>query len=231
MNWKRRFDIQFFGGGGSSTQRIQKRGPEPEGLTNLRDSLVGAITPGIQMFDPNSWRKAQNISDNAIQQQQQFLSGIGGSIGRSDDILNEMLNAVRGGNVPTALTDAANSTVTKGLQSGMGSMLNSLANRGVVNSSITSKGINGLAQNAADAMNANYLNAYNSVINGYGAALNGAQGNTNSLLNAANAAGSVPGQAYENAAAALMPGFNLWKAWQNSYDNREDYDTVVRQGK
>ena len=110
-------------------------------------------------------------------------------------------------------------------------MLNSLGNRGVVNSSITSKGINGLAETAADAMNTNYLNAYNSVINGYGAALNGANGNTSSLISGINAAGSAPGQAYEGAGAALMPAFNFWKNWQNSYDNREDYDTVVKQGK
>ena len=247
MSWKRRFkfDIQFFGGGGSSTQRIQKRDPEPEELTNLRKSLYDVITPGVQMFDPQSWQKAQDISNNALNQQQnllsqqqEFLSGIPGSIGKSNGILDEMMNVVRSGTVPSALTDAANASVNKGLQSGMGSMLNGLANRGVVNSSITSKGIEGLAQNAADAMNTNYLNAYNSVLNGYAQGLSGAQGNTASLLGGANALntgistlGNIPTQTYENVGAALMPAFNLWKTAQNSYDNREDYDTIVKQGK
>ena len=225
------FDIQLFGGGGSSSQRIQKRDPEPENLTNLRNSLYEAISPSIQIYDPAQWQKAQNISNNALEQQQKLIGGVGGAIDKSNGILDEMMNVVRTGAVPSALTDAANASVNKGLQSGMGSMLNSLGNRGVVNSSITSKGINGLAQNAADAMNANYLNAYNSVINGYAHGLNGAQGNTSALLGAANAVGNVPTQAYEGASAALMPAFNFWKAWQNSYDNREDYDTIVKQGK
>jgi len=231
MNLKRRFDIQFFGGGGSSTQKIQKRDPEPENLTNLRDSLYNAISPSIQLYDPSQWQKAQEISNNALEQQKNLLGGLSGSIGKSRDILDEMMNVVRTGAVPTALTDAANASVMKGLNGSMGSMLNSLGNRGVVNSSITSKGINNLSQNAADAMNANYLNAYNSVINGYAHGLGGAQNNTASLINGANAAGNIPSQAYEGVSAGLMPAFNFWKAWQNSYDNREDYDTVVKQGK
>ena len=249
MSWKRpvkvKFDIQFFGGGGSSTQQIRKRDPEPGELTNLRKSLYDAITPGVQLFDPQSWRKAQGISNNALEQQQnllnrqqELLGGIPGALDKSNGILDEMMSVVRSGAVPSALTDAANASVNKGLQSGMGSMLNGLANRGVVNSSITSKGINHLAQNAADAMNTNYLNAFNSVINGYGQGLAGSQGNTSALLGAANALntgintlGAIPGQAYEGVSAGLMPAFNLWKAWQNSYDKREDYDTIVREGK
>lgn len=113
----------------------------------------------------------------------------------------------------------------------MGNMLNGLANRGVVNSSITSQGVNNLSQAAADAYNRNYLNAFNSVINGYAQGLQGAQSNAGTLMQGVNALGSIPGQAYEGATAPLMPGFNMWKAWQNSYDNREDFDTVVKQGK
>ena len=239
------FDIQFFGGGGSSTQTIRKRDPEPEELTNLRKSLYGAITPSVEMFDPAGWKKAQGIADDATKRQQELLERqqgllgkIPGTLDRSNEILDEMMSVVRSGAVPSALTDAANASVMKGLRGSMGNMLNGLSNRGVVNSSIASKGINGLAQNAADAMNTNYLNAFNSVVGGYGQGLAGAQNNTASLLGAANAMntgintlGGIPAQAYENAGAALMPAFNLWKAAQSSYDNREDYDTVVQQGK
>jgi hypothetical protein len=94
-----------------------------------------------------------------------------------DSILQEMLGVTRTGNIPSALTDNMNASVNKELQSGMGSMLNSLGGRGVLNSSITGTGINGLAGNAADAYANNYLNAYNSVLGGYGSSLQGAQGN------------------------------------------------------
>ena len=239
-----KFDIQFFGGG-TKTTTVPKRNAEPEELTNLRNKLYQAVLPGVEAYDPTSWQKAAERSQNAqkqqdalIAQQQGLLGGLPGALDKSSGILDEMLGVMRSGTVPTALTDAANASVNKGLQSGMGSMLNNLAGRGVVNSSIASKGINGLAQNAADAMNTNYLNAFNSVLSGYGTALKGAQGNANTLVNGAgalnstiNTLGQIPSQAYENATAQIMPGFNLWKAWQNSYDNREDYDTVVKQGK
>lgn len=38
MNLK--FDLQFFGGTKQNVQRIAKRDPEPEALTNLRNNLI-----------------------------------------------------------------------------------------------------------------------------------------------------------------------------------------------
>ena len=111
----------------------------------------------------------------------------------------------------------------------MGNMLNGLANRGVVNSSITSQGVNNLSQAAADAYNKNYLSAYQSVIGGLGSALQGSQNNTASLLSGMSALGQVPSQAYEGVAAQLMPAFNLWNTWQNFYQNDDPYDTIVTQ--
>lgn len=230
-----------------------------------------------------------------------MMDRFAGSMDKSEGILDEMLGVVRSGNVPQAMTDRMNQSVTKDLQSGMGSMLNSLGSRGVLNSSITSQGTSRLAQQAAEAYNKNYLNAYNSVVNGYAQGLQGAQGNAantlggvnalssgigavgsglNALSNAAatylgganaltnnagtylgganamtnaagnftnaanalsgtlnaisggaNVMGNIPGQAYENATAGLMPAFNMWKTWQTLYNNSEDYDTVVQQGK
>ena len=160
-----------------------------------------------------------------------LLDLLPGSLNRNDSIIDEMLNVVRTGDVPAAFTDRMNQSVTKDLQGGMGAMLNSLGSRGVLNSSITSQGTSRLAQQAADAYNRNYLNAFNSVINGYAQGLQGAQGNTQALIGGLGALGSVPSQAYEGATAALMPAYNLWKTWQGLYDGREDYDTVVKQGK
>lgn len=227
---KLKFDIQFFGGGGS-TEQVRKRDPEPTELTNLRGELYNKILPGLQSFDANSWTQAQNTVNNALQQQNQLLGQIPNSISQGNNILNDMMNVFKTGNIPTGLTDKLNSGVNKELQSSMGNMLNGLSNRGVLNSSITSQGISRLGQQAADAYNKNYLSAFNSVINGYGQGLQGALGNTNSLLSGLQAVGNIPSNAYEGAYAGLMPAFNFWKQWQNSYDGREDYDTIVKQGK
>ena len=228
MNSK--FDLQFFGGGGS-TRQYRKRDPEPQELIDLRKSLVDKFMPGVENFDPNSWNNANEIANNAIQTQQNLLKGLPDSINQNNEILNNMTNTLQTGNLPAGLTNSINSSVNNELQNSMGNMLNSLASKGVVNSSITQKGINNLSQNAANAYNQNYLNAFNSVIQGYGQGLQSAQGSTNALISAANTLSNIPSQAFENAYAGITPAYNMWKAWQNSYDGKEDYDTVVKGGK
>lgn len=228
MNLK--FNLQFFGGGGS-TQTVRKRDPEPEELTNLRNALYQKVYPGLESFNSNAWGQAQNLANQAQQQQQNMLSQVPASMNRSNDIINKIVNTTETGEIPTALATNLNSIVNKGLQNSMGNMLNSLGSRGVLNSSITGQGLSRLGQQAADAYNKNYLTAYNAVLNGYNSALSGAQNNTGQLLSTISALGSLPSQSYESAYAGIMPAYNMWRAWQNSYDNREDYDTIVQQGK
>ena len=230
MNSK--FDLQFFGGGGSDVQQVRKRESLPEGLKNLRDTLYEKISPGIQSFDTTAWGRAQDISNNAMGQMNSLINQIPNSLNQNNKFLNGLSDTLTTGNIPTGITDKLNAGVNKSLQSSMGTMLNGLANRGVVNSSITSQGVNNLSQAAADAYNKNYLNAFNSVLQGYGTGIQGSQGTTNSLLQSVNALGSIPGQAYEGAAAPLMPGFNLFKTWYQLRNSEpEEYDTVVQQGK
>ena len=230
MNSKFKFDLQFFGGGDTNVQQIRKRDPIPENLTKLRDTLYDKIMPGVESFSPTAWSKAQNISDNATQHFGNMVNMIPNSFNRSSGILDNMTNLLQTGEVPTGITDKLNAGVNKSLQSSMGSMLNGLANRGVVNSSITSQGVNNLSQAAADAYNRNYMNTFNSILGGYGNALSGAQNNTTSLLNSINALGKVPSMAYEGAAAPLMPGYNFFKDWYSLRNSEpEENDQLVTQ--
>ncbi len=187
--------------------------------------------PGLESYSGEDWNTARNIANNALSQQSNLISQVPTALTRGNEIANEMGSIARTGNIPSGVMDKLNASVNSGLQSSMGSMLNSLANRGVLNSSVTSQGVNNLTQAAADAYNRNYLNAYNAVLGGLGSAMQGQQSNTGALLSGINALGNIPSQAYEGVGAQLMPAFNLWRAWQNSYDNREDYDTIVKQGK
>ena len=226
-----KFNLQFFGGGGGSAQQYRKRDPEPDELINLRLGIYDKLMPGLETFSPENWDKAQGITDKALEQLGNLTDQLPGLINKNDSIIDSMTGILQSGEIPSAITDKLNAGVTKDLQSSMGSMLNNLSKRGVVNSSITSQGTSRLGQQAADAFNKNYLNAFNSVISGYGSALQGAQGNTSSLLQGISAVGSLPSQAFQGAYAGLMPAYNFWKDWQNSYDRREDFDTVVQQGK
>ena len=218
-------------GSGGSTQQYRTRDPEPEYLTNIRSKLLDAVMPGIQTFNADSWTKAQNTANQALDQQSKLLSQLPGSLNQSNGIANEIAQVARTGNIPTGVQNSMNASVNQQLKSGMGTMLNGLAGRGVINSSITGQAINNLSQNAADAFNRNYLSAYNATLNGLGTALQGQQGNTAALMTGIQGLGAIPQQAYEATGAAITPAFNLWKALQSSYDSREDYDTVVQQGK
>ena len=230
MNSK--FNLQFFGGGGSSSQRVQKRDPQPEQLNTLALGLYDKIYPSLETFNADSIKNAQKLSDNAIQQQTNLLSQVPSSMNRSNDIINKMLRVNETGEIPMGLANNMNSIVNKELQGSMGNMLNNLSGRGVLNSSITSQGVSRLGEQAADAYNKNYLTAFNAVMNGYGSALQGTQNNTSQLINAMNAVGSIPSTAYDNAYAGLMPAFNFWKTWQGLENSKpEMYDTVVKQGK
>lgn len=209
---------------------LPRKGDEPDYLKNLRGQLVNKIGTGLDNFDTNTWNKAKNLTNNSLNQQNTFLSMLPTYLNNSDNILGNIQNLVQTGELPSGITDKLNSGVHKELQNSMGSILNNMASRGAVNSSITSQGISRLAQQAADAYNRNYLNAFNSVLSGYGSALQGSQNNTASLLSSLGTAAQLPAQAYEGATAGLMPAYNFWKALQDSYDNRTDYDWMVSPG-
>jgi hypothetical protein len=89
------------------------------------------------------------------------------------------------GEIPEAIANALRAETDRGLKSSIGSSLASLASRGVLNSSVTNKGLADMSQAAGDAYNRNYLDAYNTVLSGY-------QGN-------ASAAGSVGAQLADTA--------------------------------
>ena len=228
----KKFDLQFFGlfSGSTKTQQVQKRDQQPEELNTLAKSLYEKILPGLQSFDSSSFNQANQISNEAIKQQSQLMSQLPTSLNTSNNIINKILSTTESGNIPSGLSNALNSSVNKELQGSMGNMLNGLAGRGVLNSSITSQGINNLSQQAANAFNKNYLSAYNSVLSGYGQALQGSQSNIASQLSAMNTLGAIPSQTQESAYAGIMPAFNFWKTWQSLENSKpETYDTVVTQ--
>ena len=215
--------------GGYSEHKVAKRNPEPEYLTNIRTNLYDKILPGLESFSADDWNTARNTATQALQQQSQLLSKIPETLTQNANIANEIATLARTGNLPSGLAENLNASVNQELQGGIGKMLNSLASRGVVNSSIMSQGVNNLSKQAADAYTRNYMTAYQAALSGMGTALQGQQNNLSGLTTGVYALGKIPEQSYEGAAAQLMPAYNMWKAMQSSYDNREDFDTIVQQ--
>lgn len=210
---------------------VPKRDPEPEGLTNLRNQLTDIFTNSLNYFNPNSWKQAQTITNNALTQQNNLLgqlTGENGQLAKNNSLVDEIANIARTGNIGSTLKDNLNASVNKDLKSGMGTMLNNLAARGVLNSSVASTGINKLAENAADAFNRNYLTAYQAALSGMGTALQGQQNNTSATLSALSALGAIPSQAYESIGAGLMPAFNWFDNWQKAYLSDDPYNDIYK---
>ena len=208
---------------------VPKRDPEPEFLTKLRSLVGDKIVSGLTNFDPNSWNTAQQVANNALNTQNNLLEQLPNALSRTNNLVDEISNIARTGNIPSSITNALNASVNQGLQSSMGSMLNNLAQRGVLNSSVTTAGTNQLSQAAADAYNKNYMTAYQAVLSGLGQGLQGAQSNTASLLSAIGSVGNMPSQAYEGVSSQIMPGFNLWDKMQNYYQNDDPYQSIYVQ--
>jgi hypothetical protein len=91
------------------------------------------------------------------------------------------------GNIPQPLLDSLQATVNQGLKKSMGASLNNLAARGVLNSSVTNKGLMDASQAAGDALNRGYLDAFNAALGGYqgnaAAAANAGSSFTDTFLN------------------------------------------------
>ena len=210
--------------------RYPKRDPEPEALTNLRNSLGNIASQSLGAFDNNNWQTAQNITNQALQTQSNLLGQLGGNNGllaKNQSLVDELANIARTGNIPSGLSNALNASVNQNLQSSMGTMLNNLGKRGILNSSVTSAGMNQLSQAAADAYNRNYQTAYQAVLSGLGQSLQGGQSNVASVLSALGAAGNAPSNAYTGVAAGITPAYNMWKDWQNFYQNDDPYETFA----
>jgi hypothetical protein len=130
---------------------------------------------------------------------------------------------LKSGQIPQGLEDKFMDTINRGMKGSMGSMLNDLGGRGVLNSSVSSQGISRLGQQAADAYNDNYLNTFNSVLQGY-------QGNA--AQSAAN--GKAFADTYMNLSNngndAARTAMSLGQAMQGSQDSDVANQLGISQG-
>ncbi|GHV45846.1 hypothetical protein FACS1894204_06120 [Synergistales bacterium] len=193
------------------------------GLTN---QMTGALAQGLNAVDRaavagDPWYKnaegAFAQANNLLGQQTSNLKYATDTDKWYSDYAKDQLsgaqNLMNTGQVPQPILDALNATVNQGLNKSMGQSLNSLASRGVLNSSVTNKGMSDMSQAAGDALNRGYLDAFNSVLGGY-------QGNANTA--------ATSGKAFtdtfldlNNAAGQSMNGaINLGNSYANTGSQR-----------
>lgn len=146
-----KFNLQLFGGGGKG---------------GGGGSSSSSYTPSEQELQIMNY-----MAKNAEQAQ----TGIGSLLGQfntgvqSDtfkNLLNNSLNQVKSGQnltsqltqgqLPTAYTNNMTNAIKTGVNNTVGSAINSLGNRGVLNSSVTNKAMNDIEKNVSDTMAQQY---------------------------------------------------------------------------
>lgn len=181
---------------GSSNTTVQSYTPteEERRLQRQAADYAEAVSPNALWLN----NVARNILQNSIGATQvdfnQLNQNAQGQIANAQQGVQGLIN----GQLPTAYTQNMQNQIQQGVNSSMGNMLNTLGANGVLNSSVTNKGIADINDAASQAM----ANAYTSNI-GLLSQLYGQQ------MSGANAGISTGAAAQE---AAQQPALNLWNA-------------------
>ena len=189
------------GSSSSSTYTtVRKRDSDSAEITALQNALYSQFTPMASQLGSDY----QAASEKASEYQSNY-----------DSAYSALQSLIESGELPSGLTSAMESYITRAMNKSLGSAMASSAANGVLNSSVTSKAINEIGTNTADALASNYLDAYNA-----------ASGNYSTLMDSSLAAQS---QLYSDLATKFSPLLEFYSTVRSSED-QEDYDTVVEQG-
>lgn len=181
-------------GGSSTTVQSYQPTEEEKALWRLQAQYENAVMPNaLELND-----KAHDLLENSLGEIQVDYENLLQDAQNRNNMALQGLQGLANGELPQNYVDNMQQTVTAGVNDSMGNLLNNLGASGVLNSSVTSQGIQDINNAAANAM----ANAYNSnisqVANIYG-----------NLLNNAGTEISTAAAAQE---AAQQPALNLWNA-------------------
>lgn len=187
----------FKGGGGSTTVNNTTTYTPTEyelQLQKAQANYADAIAPNSLWLNDTA-RKILQDSIGAVQVDfNQLNDQAQGQINNANFSNQQLAN----GQLPTAYTENMQKAIQSGVENTYGNLLNQSANNGVLNSSVTSKGLNDISKNVSNTMAKNYNNNITQVSN-----LN------NSNISNATAGITTSAAAQE---AAQQPALNLWNA-------------------
>ena len=175
---------------------------------NILQNSIGAVQVN---FD-----KLNNQAQQLISQNQQNMAKLAPSNTTAANKANATLWQLQQGVLPSQYQTNMENAIRSGLQNTMGQTLNSLGNRGVLNSSVTTSAMNDISKNAADTVAQQYQNNIQTV----GGLANRQMANT---MNANSANANIYGNLINSATqpittaasaqeAAQKPALNLWNA-------------------
>lgn len=154
----------------AANQRYDDLLSQASGLSqSALDAVNQAGTAGDKWYDQaeNAYGQANSLLPQITNQLNYTSQSNRWYDDYTQGMLSQSQNLLNTGQIPQALIDAMTAAAQNGVNSSVGSSLNDLASRGVVNSTVTNKSMDNLSKSVADSMNENYLSAFNSLLGGY----------------------------------------------------------------
>ena len=195
--YRRYFRHCRFKGGGSTTVNNTSTYTPTEyelQLQKAQAQYANAISPNSLWLNDT----ARNILQNSIGAVQVDFNGLNNQAQQQINQAQAGYNDLAQGKLPTAYLQNMQDAIQSGVQNSYGKLLNQSAQNGVLNSSVTSQGLNDISKNVANTMAQNYSNNISQLGNIYGNKINSA---TSGITTAAAAQ-----------EAAQQPALNLWNA-------------------
>ncbi len=179
-------------GGSSTTVQSYQPTAEEKRLWKLQGDYEEAVMPNAVELNT----KAKNLLENSIGETQVDYKTLLNQAQGIQNTANAGYQALANGQLPQSYQDNINQAVTRQVNGSMGNLLQNLGSSGVLNSSVTSQGIQGINQAAANTAADMYRQDISQLADIYG-----------NMSNMAGANISLGAAAQE---AAQQPAVNLW---------------------
>ncbi|PWM78676.1 MAG: hypothetical protein DBY32_04135 [Phascolarctobacterium sp.] len=190
-----KFNLQLFKGGGSSTTyNTYTPSAEERALLAQQLKYQEAFFPNVIKLNQNAgdllWDSYGTVQADYGQMNNEAQQQIANA--------NNIISDLQQGIVPSSYNKNFQQSISNDVKGTVGNVMNELANRGVVNSSVANAAIDDISENVTDAAAQNYNNAIS----------------TQSQLAAQQIGNATAGITTSAAAqeAAQQPALNLWNA-------------------
>ena len=186
------FDLQMFKGGSTTTQ-VYQMSPEERALLAQQMGYLNEIYPNMVQLNQragdilwNSFADTQYDFNTANQNAQQQIANA-----------QQSLVQLATGQLPQEYINNMTQSTQSGVQNTFGNLLNNMGNKGIVNSSVMTQGMNDISKNVADTMAQNYTNNIQTLGNLYNDQIANAGQGITTAAGAQDAAINIPKQMWQ----------------------------------
>lgn len=203
------FDLQMFGGKGSTSTTQNNYRP----LTADELRMQKASADYAESIQPTAYNMAQLATKgvNVASQLNPNYAALYNQQAQATANNTATANNISQGLLPQSFTDNRNAQAKTYMEGAMGNLLGDMNTRGIINSSVTNSGLNGINKNLAEAFTNSYTNDLNTASNLNNQAQNFANMPIQQANQAQTAAYQMPLALYGAATGQMQPTQQMWQ--------------------